>query len=281
MFFALALSGATTAMALASTASGMPSSSGMHLITRATFAQKPLTYEVFAPDSLASAMMMGLIDQNSVFIMDKVEGNPTKLPSGKPAWASIVNLTDASVRPVEANTNAFCASGAVLPNGTWIVAGGNNAVTEGGIDATTTNNVYQSTDGRKTMRLLDTLNVAPTDLSWQDNGSLQMASRRWYPGLEVLADGSLLLVGGAMGGGYINRNLPNVNQAWEGEEGKGSIENIDGPFGANPTYEYFPKRNVGTNGMQMSQFMIDTSGLNMYPHSERLSFFSRVERFWH
>jgi hypothetical protein len=34
---------------------------------------------------------------------------------------------------------------------------------------------------------------------------------RWYPGAEPLADGTVVLIGGFVGGGYINRNYPNTD----------------------------------------------------------------------
>lgn len=81
----------------------------------------------------------------------------------------------------------------------------------------------------------------------------------------------MLTIQQALGGGYINRNTPNLNPAYEGAPSMGSLQTLDGPFGANPSYEYFPARtNItgGFNGMQLSNFMVTTSGLNMYPHSK-------------
>lgn len=96
-----------------------------------------------------------------------------------------------------------------------------------------------------------------------------MASPRWYPTVESIADGTLVIVGGSTSGGYINRNTPNTDPTYQGD-GSGSIQNLDAG-GANPTYEYFPTRTNITakgsyQGMQMSDFMTKTSGLNMYPH---------------
>lgn len=91
-----------------------------------------------------------------------------------------------------------------------------------------------------------------------------------YPTVESIADGTLVIVGGSTSGGYINRNTPNVDPTFEAASG-GSIQNL-AAGGANPTYEYFPRRDNVTQkagayqGMQMSKFMTTTSGLNMYPH---------------
>lgn len=88
----------------------------------------PLTHDILTHNSAASAMMLGLVDNTTALVMDKVEGNPTKLPNGKHAWASFVDLTTGDVRPVDVETNPFCAAGMILPNGSYVILGGNSAV---------------------------------------------------------------------------------------------------------------------------------------------------------
>lgn len=192
-------------------------------------------------------MMMALVNEDAVFILDKVENNPDKLDNGKPVWGSILSLTDNSVEGIDVNTNTFCASGGVLGNGTWLVAGGNQAVGAGGAAQAQNLSPYQDYDGRLALRLMEPNNNTK-DLAWIDSPAtggttLQMQSMRWYPGAEVLADGSMVLVGGATSGGYINRNVINSDPCTAGG-------------GANPTFEFFPSK--GTQ--QQSQFMCDTSG---------------------
>ncbi|CCO32449.1 Galactose oxidase Short=GAO [Rhizoctonia solani AG-1 IB] len=77
-----------------------------------------------------------------------------------------------------------------------------------------------------------------------------MQKARWYASTEPLADGSIVIVGGYVNGGYINRNTPNVDPAYS----EGAAE---------PTFEFWPGR--GTPAAVM-QFMITTSGLNSYAH---------------
>lgn len=235
-----------------------------------TTAKTALQHAVFTEDSLASAMMLGLVDSNTVFVLDKVEGNRAKLPSGKPVWGSLVSLADGSARAVDVNTNTFCAAGATMPNGSWIVVGGNQAVQWGGAALSTgSSNPYQDADGRKAIRLLDALDVQDSAMNWDDDGHLQMNSMRWYPTVETIASGEAVIVGGSTSGGYINRNTPNVDPTFATLTRTGSIYNL-AAGGANPTYEYFPNRSVTAqgsySGMQMSNFMTTTSGLNMYPH---------------
>ncbi|CCF48116.1 hypothetical protein NDA11_003367 [Ustilago hordei] len=221
------------------------------LSSRASAAKKAGTYEIVNRDSLASAMMLGVMDEENVFILDKAENNSQRLADGRPVWGSFYNLADNSVTGVSVTTNTFCASGATLGNGTWVVAGGNQAVGYGGAAVPQNLSPYQDYDGTRAIRLLE-----PGSKTWIDSPSTSttqvnmMQSARWYPGIEVLEDGSVLFVGGAVGGGYINRNTPNVDPYYQGG-------------GSNPTYEYFPSKGA----QRVCDFMGKTSGLNMYPHT--------------
>ncbi len=183
----------------------------------AAAAAKAGSYEVVNTNSLASAMMLGLMDEQNVFILDKAENNSQRLADGRPVWGSFFDLSDNSVTGVSVTTNTFCASGATLGNGTWVVAGGNQAVGYGGAAVAQNLSPYADYDGTRAIRLLE-----PGSKTWIDSPSTSTAqvnmlqSARWYPGIEVLEDGSVLFVGGAVGGGYINRNTPNVDPFYEG-----------------------------------------------------------------
>lgn len=240
-------------------------------LTMAPSAQagSPLSYEIVNEDSKVSAMMMGVINEDYVYILDKVEQNKARSPSGnKPAWGSIYNLADNSVYEVDVNTNTFCASGITLGNGSWIVAGGNQPITYAGEAIADGTGPYADYDGRKALRMLQPVasGSGNASIQWLDNpGGLQMQSQRWYPGIETLPDGSLVLIGGANNGGFINRNYPNDDPAFAGG---GSMTNPSGG-GANPTYEFYPPRAslpAGNGTLGYSNFMVKTSGLNMYPH---------------
>lgn len=221
-------------------------------------------FQVVQPDSQASGMMMALIDEENVMIIDKSENNRARINGGdKPVWGVVMSLNDFSIRALDMITNPFCASGAVLGNGTWMVAGGNQAVSYGGAaieNISPGQAPYQDYSGNKAIRLMDPQNNA-ADLNWNDNTTF-MDSMRWYPGIEVMTDGSVLLIGGATGGGYINRNTPNTDPAFEAG-GQGSLQNL-AAGGANPTWEFFPSKG---NQPAINNFMVTTSGLNMYPHT--------------
>lgn len=185
---------------------------------------------------------------------------PSTLHPTFPACYRDVASRTATVMDVE--TNPFCAAGMHLPNGSFATFGGNGAITTGGdigsvkqaggssasYDAT-----YQDYDGTKAIRIITPCDgdVSSSGCSWYDSpNGLQMQKHRWYPGAEPLADGSVVLVGGFVNGGYINRNYPNTDPEYEG----GAAE---------PTYEFYPSNGTA----QVMQFMIQTSGLNSYAHT--------------
>ncbi|KAF8491027.1 glyoxal oxidase [Gautieria morchelliformis] len=174
-------------------------------------------------NSLVSAQQAFLGTPNKVYIIDKVENNPQTI-NGHPAWASEYALDSNTARAMDIVTNTFCAGGNVLANGTWVNVGGNQGVTFGGNTdpSQTGGGPYDDPDGGQSIRLLD-----PCDdesCNWVVNPALSMTTRRWYPTVETLEDGSLIIVGGDQFGGFIN-----------------SAGNT------NPTFEYFPSRGPPVN----------------------------------
>ncbi|KAI0319678.1 glyoxal oxidase N-terminus-domain-containing protein [Amylostereum chailletii] len=204
-------------------------------------------------NTLVSAMMMFVGGIDKVYILDKVEGNANQI-NGHSAYASVWDIASRTATLMDVQTNPFCAAGMHLPNGSFATFGGNSAVGPGGDNSVSGSTpefdaTYDDHDGRKAIRIITPCegSIDGPGCAWYDapNG-LQMASQRWYPAAESLADGSVVLIGGFTGGGYINRNFPNDQP---------------GSGGANPTFEFFPSR--GTD-LQVMDFMIKTSGLNAY-----------------
>ncbi|KAG6810066.1 hypothetical protein H0H92_013500 [Tricholoma furcatifolium] len=131
----------------------------------------PGQFEILG-ESLVSAQQLFVGTQNNVFLVDKVENNPTRIDD-HPAWASGWTLDSSEQRAMDAITNTFCAGGNVMGNGTWLNVGGNQAVTYGGAAAASQNGggPYDDPDGRQS---------------------------------ETLEDGSIMIIGGCTNGGYVN-----------------------------------------------------------------------------
>ncbi|KAH8923060.1 copper radical oxidase [Atractiella rhizophila] len=187
-------------------------------------------------NKVETAQQLFLGTEKTVYIVDKTENNPITVGDpAHPAWASSFSLDTKKATAMDIRTNSFCAGGAVLGNGTWVNAGGNQPITTNGVAATANTEPYYDYDGGLALRVLD-----PCDdgsCSWVDNSANYMQSRRWYPTLETLQDGSLILIGGDFWGGFVNGNDQN-----------------------NPTVEYFPSKGTQVN----VTLLVDAMPANLY-----------------
>ncbi len=139
-----------------------------------------------------------------------------------------------------------------------VTVGGNlgSVLNDGGFSASY-DATYQDYDGTKAIRILDPCpagsDFGSSECGWFDDPAvLSMKKQRWYSTAEPLGTGQLVIIGGFVQGGYVNRNWPNVDPEFEGGA-------------ADCTYEFFP--NPDNTDAQTMQFMIDTSGLNSYAHT--------------
>ncbi|WVQ63929.1 uncharacterized protein L199_002085 [Kwoniella botswanensis] len=187
-----------------------------------------------------SAQQLFLGTMNKVYIVDKTENNNATV-NGHPAWATEYDLTTNTFRTMDVLSNSFCAGGTVLGNGTWLNVGGNQAITYGGVAMPTAQqsgqSPYKDWDGGKAIRLIDPCDDESCE--WVDDPTMYMTSRRWYPTLETLEDGSAMIMGGCEWGGYVNY-ADNQN---------------------NPTVEYFPSK-----GQPFTlNFLLKTMPVNLFP----------------
>ncbi|KAF4585155.1 hypothetical protein EYR40_001992 [Pleurotus pulmonarius] len=226
------------------------------------YGQSPGTFSD-GGNSLVSAMMLFVGNEENVYILDKAEGNKAQV-NNHPAWGAVWNFHTHQTEVMDVKTNVFCASGMHLPNGSYVTFGGNGAVGPGGNIGSVPNNhgsadfdeTYQNFDGGRSIRVLNPCtssdNFASSQCQWFDDPAvLSMQRTRWYSAAEPLADGTIVLIGGFVNGGYINRNYPNNDPEFEGGA-------------ADATYEFFP---ANGRAPQTMQFMIHTSGLNSYAHT--------------
>ncbi|KAI0741782.1 copper radical oxidase [Daedaleopsis nitida] len=189
-------------------------------------------------DSLVSAQQIFLGTPDKVYIVDKTENNPGKI-NGHPAWASEYSISSNKARSMDVVTNSFCAGGVVLGNGTWLNVGGNQAVKAGGDTADSQNGggVYDDPDGGNSCPRL----VTPCDdgnCDWVI--TTPMTTRRWYPTVETLEDGSAIIIGGCQWGGYVNAQYQD-----------------------NPTWEIFPP--TDNHELVHSNLLATTLPANLYP----------------
>ncbi|KAJ7206669.1 glyoxal oxidase N-terminus-domain-containing protein [Mycena pura] len=174
-----------------------------------------------------SGMQLMIVTETTALIFDKVEHNPLMTENGEPAWTAELNLTAHVVRPLHALSNTWCATGGFLGNGTVLSTGGNP-------------NVSIEGSGLQALRFFTPCEDATCDI-WENSSLVHTASNRWYPGSVRIEDGS---IGGAANNTLLNN--ANVN---------------------NPTYEFYPPKNInGFNGVPIpSPFLASTLNSNMFP----------------
>jgi Glyoxal oxidase N-terminus len=187
-----------------------------------------------------NAMQLAIISPSHAIIMDKVEHNPLTV-DGHPAWGALYNFNTHQVTPLHMKSNSFCASGAFLSNGTLVSVGGNPV-----IEDYTTPIDFGQVDGRQALRLFapcKTADASGCDI-YENTERIRLASPRWYPTVVRIQDGSVIIIGGSIRGGWINNSTVN-----------------------NPTVEFYPPKNIhGENGTPIRiQFLIDTLNSNLFP----------------
>lgn len=130
--------------------------------------------------------------------------------NGHPAWATEYDLPTNSFRTLDIKTNSFCAGGNLMGNGSWINVGGNQAVTTLGVASNTVNiaegaGAYDDFSGGRTMRMLTPCTTGKCTWTEDIDG---MPINRWYPTIETIEDGTVIVLGGELYGGFVN----SVNQ---------------------------------------------------------------------
>ncbi|KAF8497704.1 glyoxal oxidase N-terminus-domain-containing protein [Gautieria morchelliformis] len=179
-----------------------------------------------------AGLEIAIVSDTKALIYDRVEHNPLHTHNGTLAWGAEYDITTDTVRVLNPVTNTFCAAGAFVSNGTF--------VNTGGYPVTLTGDPITGLQG---IRLFTPCNTGNCDV-FENPARVRLTSDRWYPSALRLDDGSVMVFGGQVGGGYTNTLSLN-----------------------NPTYEFYPPKNIhGYNGIQIpSQFLKDTLQANQFP----------------
>ncbi|XP_021773085.1 aldehyde oxidase GLOX-like [Chenopodium quinoa] len=137
-----------------------------------------------------SAMHMQLLRNNKVVMFDRTDFGPSNisLPYGRcrhdpsdivlqmdcTAHSVLYDIATNSFRPLTVNTDTWCSSGSVLPDGTLVQTGGYN-------------------DGDRAVRTITP--CAEDDCDWSEYPSY-LSERRWYATNQILPDSRVIVIGG-------------------------------------------------------------------------------------
>jgi hypothetical protein len=192
-----------------------------------------------------NAMQLAIISDSHALIVDKVEHNPLEI-NGHPAWGALYNLRTHSVKPLSMQSNSFCAGGSFLGNGTMLNVGGNPVVED-----FTNAADFGDVNGTQAVRLFhpcDSEDVGGCDI-FDDPSRIRLASPRWYNTVVRISDGSAMILGGSIKGGWMNNATVN-----------------------NPTIEYYPPKSILDPGIPIySPFLASTLNSNLFPAAFSIS----------
>ncbi|KAJ7057175.1 glyoxal oxidase N-terminus-domain-containing protein [Mycena amicta] len=179
---------------------------------------------------------VAVVNNETILVIDRKENNPLLNANNFPAWGAVWSLVSNTPRALNIETHSFCSAGSFLGNGTLVNFGGHPYTHRDGEAAP---------DGQQGIRLFNACAASGNCDIYEDSDRIRMASNRWYPTSARLPDGSAIILGGMLYSGWSNSEDTN-----------------------NPTYEFYPVKNVsGSNGLPVqSQFFVDTLPHNTFPH---------------
>ncbi|EIM88141.1 glyoxal oxidase precursor [Stereum hirsutum FP-91666 SS1] len=168
---------------------------------RLAIAEPSWTFELQNTTSGIVALEAIVVSPTLVVFFDRASDDPLQIDNHS-AWGALWDLETSTVQPLNVVTNSFCASGALLSNGTMASIGGDprgfpgNPTIENGTTAIRIFEPCASPDGTGC-----TL--------FEDPQTLNLAEPRWYPSSLRIFDGSLMIVGGT----HTNAAFYNVDPA--------------------------------------------------------------------
>ncbi|KAI0650924.1 glyoxal oxidase N-terminus-domain-containing protein [Trametes meyenii] len=129
-----------------------------------------------------------VVSPTLVVFFDRASDDPLQI-NNHSAWGALWNLETSTVRPLDVLTNSFCASGALLSNGSMASVGGDPNGFPGNPDIR---------PGQQAIRIFEPCASANGDgcTLFEDPVNLHLLEKRWYPSSIRIFDGSLLIVGG-------------------------------------------------------------------------------------
>lgn len=175
-----------------------------------------------------------------VVFLDKVENyTRLKLADGYFAYSSEYDPATNEVVPLSYKTNAFCAGGAFLANGTLLAVGGNGNLSW--LDPTVT-------DGWRGIRYLtrSASDNSSNGADWVEPGN-QLDTARWYPSVQTLPDGTIFVASGSLNGLDPAQHANN-----------------------NPTYEILDQNGITQGQSIPMEILIKSQPYYMYPFIQLL-----------
>lgn len=162
------------------------------MIAQLTRAELPGTWELLVPNAGIASMHTAVTRYNTVVLLDRTNIGPSRrmLPRGHCrndpndvalkrdcyAHSVVLDLKTNEIRPLMILTDTWCSSGQFLPDGTLLQTGGD-------------------LDGLRKIRKFQPCE-ADGFCNWVELKDVELVNGRWYATNQILADGSVAIVGG-------------------------------------------------------------------------------------
>ncbi|KAH9939364.1 glyoxal oxidase precursor [Epithele typhae] len=176
-----------------------------------------------------------IVSPTLALFFDRASNDPL-LVNNHSAWGALWNLETDTATPLDVLTNSFCASGALLSNGTMASIGGDPRGFAGNPSIK---------PGNQAIRIFEPC-ASPTGEGctvFEDPENLHLLADRWYPTAIRIFDGSLLIVGGT----HVNAAFYNIDP-----------EN---------SFEFFPRKE---DTVRPSAFLERSLPANLFPRAFQL-----------
>ncbi|KIJ53696.1 copper radical oxidase [Sphaerobolus stellatus SS14] len=169
-----------------------------------------------------------VVSPTLAIFFDRATNDPLQI-NGHTAWGAIWDFETNTATPLDLVTDSFCASGALLSNGTMVGVGGNIPV------------IPQAQNGTQAIRIFEPCaNAAGIGCTvFEDPATVHLAESRWYPSSLRIFDGSLMIIGGT----HVPTPFYNTDPA--------------------NTFEFFPPKDNGVP--RPSPFLVKSGLANLFP----------------
>ncbi|KAI0808904.1 glyoxal oxidase N-terminus-domain-containing protein [Irpex lacteus] len=129
-----------------------------------------------------------VVSPTLVLMFDRASDDPLQI-NNHSAWGALWDLETSTVKALDVLTDSFCASGALLSNGTMVSIGGDENLFPGNPAVRPGNNA---------IRIFEPCASPNGDgcLVFEDPVHLSLAAPRWYPSSVRIFDGSMMIIGG-------------------------------------------------------------------------------------
>lgn len=176
-----------------------------------------------------------VVSPTLVLMFDRATDDPLQI-NNHSAWGALWDLETSTVRALNVLTNSFCASGALISNGSMVSVGGDPRGFPGNPSIQPGNNA---------IRIFEPCTSSSGEgcTLFEDPQTVTLAALRWYPSSIRIFDGSLMI----MGGSHMSDNFYNNITIAEN------------------SFEFFPPKDGGV--VRPSAFLERSLPANLFPRA--------------